>query len=160
MDWILSPIVMVTGGGAFRRQLDYENAGLMSEVSTLTRGDTRQLASSLSFSPMWGCKDVSSLSHVWLFVTPWTVAYEAPLSMRFSKQENWSRLPFPFPGDLPNPGIEPGSPALQVDALPSKTPGKPQGEDSCLQTGNSVFSRHWLSQSSDLGLSSLQNCEK
>ena len=65
------------------------------------------------------------LSRVQLFVTPWTVAYQAPLSMGFSRQEYWSGLPFPSPGDLPNPGIEPGSPALQTDALPSEPPGKP-----------------------------------
>ena len=45
-------------------------------------------------------------------MTPWTVAYQAPLSMGFSRQEYWSGLPFPSPGDLPNPGLEPGSPAL------------------------------------------------
>ena len=59
-----------------------------------------------------------------LFVTPWTVAYEAPPSMGFSRQEYWSGLPFPSPGDLPHPGIEPWSSALQADALPSKPPGK------------------------------------
>ena len=48
-------------------------------------------------------------------VTPWTVACHAPLSMRFFRQEYWNRLPFPSPGDLPNPGIEPGSPAFQAD---------------------------------------------
>ena len=64
-------------------------------------------------------------SRVRLFVTPWTVAYKGPLSMGFSRQEYWSGLPFPSPGDLPNPGIEPGSPALQVDALLSEPPGKP-----------------------------------
>ena len=53
-------------------------------------------------------------------VTPWTVAYEAPPSMGFSRQEYWSGLPFPSPGDLPDPGVEPRSPALQADALPSK----------------------------------------
>ena len=53
---------------------------------------------------------------------PWTVAYQAPPSMGFSRQECWSGLPFPSPGDLPNPGIEPGSPALQADALPSEPP--------------------------------------
>ena len=53
-----------------------------------------------------------SLSHVQLFATPWTVAYHAPLTMGFSRQEYWSGLPFPFPEDLPNPGFEPGSPAL------------------------------------------------
>ena len=52
--------------------------------------------------------------------------YQAPLSMGFSRQEYWSGLPFPFPGDLPDPGIEPGSPALQADALTSEPPGKPR----------------------------------
>ena len=55
------------------------------------------------------------LSHVWLFETPWTVAYQTMLSMEFSRQEHWSGLPFPTPGDLLNPGIEPVSSALQVD---------------------------------------------
>ena len=67
---------------------------------------------------------LKSLSHVRLFATPWTVAYEAPPSMEFSRQEYWSGLPFPSPGDLPNPGIEPGSPTLQADALLSEPPGK------------------------------------
>ena len=57
-------------------------------------------------------------------VTQWTVAYQAPLFMGFSRQENWSGLPFPSPGDLPNPGIETGSPSLQADALPSEPPWK------------------------------------
>ena len=52
-------------------------------------------------------------------MTPWSVAYQAPLSMGFSRQGYWSGLPFPSPGDLPNPEIEPGSPALQADTLPS-----------------------------------------
>ena len=62
-----------------------------------------------------------------LFVTPWTVACQAPLSMsmELSRQEYWSRLPFPFPWDLPNPVIEPGSPVLQADSLPFEPPGKP-----------------------------------
>ena len=67
---------------------------------------------------------VKSLSLVGLFVTPWTVTYQASPSMGFSRQEYWSGLPGPFPGDLPNPGIEPRSPALQIDALPSEPPGK------------------------------------
>ena len=66
------------------------------------------------------------LSHVLLLVTPWTVAYQASLSMGFSRQEYWSGVPFPSPGDLPDPGIEPRSPTLQADALPSEPPGKPQ----------------------------------
>jgi len=65
------------------------------------------------------------LSRVSLFVTLWTVVYQAPLSMAFSRQEYWSELPFPSPGDLPNPGIKPRSPALQADSLPSEPPGKP-----------------------------------
>ena len=69
---------------------------------------------------------VKSLSRVWLFVTPWTVGYQAPPSMGFSRQEHWSGLPFPSPEDLPDSGIEPRSPALQADALISKPPGKPK----------------------------------
>ena len=63
---------------------------------------------------------VKSLSCVRLFATPWTVAYKAPPPMGFSRQEYWSGLPFSSPGDLPNPGIELGSPALHTDALPSE----------------------------------------
>ena len=59
---------------------------------------------------------------VQLFATPLTVACQAPLSMGFSRQEYWSGLPFPSPGDLPDPGLEPGSPALQADSLPSQPP--------------------------------------
>ena len=57
--------------------------------------------------------------------TPWTTAHQAPLSMRFSRQEYWNGLPFPSPGVLPNPGLESRSPALQADSLPSDLPGKP-----------------------------------
>ena len=64
------------------------------------------------------------LSCVQLFVTPWTVAYQAPPSMGFSRQEYWSGLLFPSPGDLPNSGIEPRSPALQAHTLISEPPGK------------------------------------
>ena len=58
-------------------------------------------------------------------MTPWTVAHQAPLSIEVSRQEYWSGLPFPSPADLPNPGIQPRSPALQADSLPSEPPGKP-----------------------------------
>ena len=68
---------------------------------------------------------VKSLSCVQLFATPWNVAHQAPPSMGFSRQEYWSGLPFPSPGDLPDPGIEPRSPALQADALTSEPTGKP-----------------------------------
>ena len=56
---------------------------------------------------------------------PRTISYQAPLSMELSRQEYWSGLPFPSPGDLPDTGIEPRSPALQADTLPSEPPGKP-----------------------------------
>ena len=68
---------------------------------------------------------MKSLSHVQLYATPWAVAYQAPPSMGFSRQEYWRGLPFPSPGDLPNPGIEAWSPALEADALPPEPPGKP-----------------------------------
>ena len=68
--------------------------------------------------------DVKLLSRVRLFGIPWTVAYQAPPSMGFSRQEYWSGLPFPSAGDLPDPGFEPGSPVLQADALPCEQPGK------------------------------------
>ena len=71
------------------------------------------------------------LSHVRLFVTPWTVALQASLSMVFSRQEYWSGFPFPSPGDLPNPGIKPESPTLQADSLPSEPPGKPSSSSCC-----------------------------
>ena len=66
---------------------------------------------------------VKSFSRVQLFETPWTVARQAPLSMGFSRQEYWNGSPFPSPGDFPNPGIDPGSPALQAETLSSEPPG-------------------------------------
>ena len=73
----------------------------------------------------WLWSEVKSLSHVWLFATPWAVAHQATPSTGFSRQEYWSGLPFPSPGDLPDPGIELKSPALQADALPSEPPEQP-----------------------------------
>ena len=72
-----------------------------------------------------GIFEVKSLSRVRLFTTPWTVAHQASPSMGFSRQEYWSGLSFPSPGDLPDPGIELRSPALEADALTSEPPGKP-----------------------------------
>ena len=70
-----------------------------------------------------GCASCSGVSNP---LRPlWTVARQAPLSIEFSRQEHWSELPFTSPGDLPNPGIEATSPALQADSLPSESPGKP-----------------------------------
>ena len=65
------------------------------------------------------------LSRVRLFATPWTEKPGRLQSMGFSRQEYWSGLPFPSPGDLPDLGIEPGSPALEADTLPTEPPGKP-----------------------------------
>ena len=77
-------------------------------------------------SYIWPFSSVQLLSCVRLFVTPWTIACQASLYLGFSRQEYWDGLPFPSPGVFPNPGIEPGSPALQADALPSEPPGKPR----------------------------------
>ena len=74
------------------------------------------------------CRHAQSLSCVQLFVTPWTVARQAPLSMGFSRQEYWGGLPFPTSGDFPDPGIEltsPVAPPSQVDVLPTEPLGKP-----------------------------------
>ena len=90
-------------------------------------GGKEQCWPSLSFHStytIWNWSEVKSFSRGWLFATPWTVAYQAPPSLGFSRQEYWSGLPFPSPGDLPNPEIEPRSPVSQADALPSEPPGK------------------------------------
>ena len=78
---------------------------------------------------------VKSLSRVRLFATPWTVAHQAPPSMGFSKQEYWSGLPFPSPGDLPDPRIKPRSPTFQADTLTSEPPGKPNYLDANCRLG-------------------------
>ena len=67
-----------------------------------------------------------SITTLLMSYTPWTVAHQTSLSMGFSRQEYWSGLSFPSPGDLPDAGIEPKSPALQADALVSEPPGKPK----------------------------------
>ena len=82
-------------------------------------GDDR--SASMCKECKWKCH---SLSRVPLFATPWTVARQAPLSMEFSRQECWSGLTLPSPGNLPDPGIK-CRPALQVNSLPSEPPGKP-----------------------------------
>ena len=93
--------------------------------STNFRWKFRYTVESMDTKPMNKVKvKVKSLSRVQLFATPWTVAYQAPPSMGFSGQEYWSGLPFPSPGDLPDPGIKPWSPAFQADTLTSEPPGK------------------------------------
>ena len=68
---------------------------------------------------------IKTVSHVWLSVVPWTAAHQAPPSMGFSRQEHWSGVPLPSAGELPDPGIQLGSPAPQADSLPTEPPGKP-----------------------------------
>ena len=75
--------------------------------------------------PSYAVAMCQSLSQVRLFVTPWTVAHQAYLSTEFASQAYRSGLPFPTPADVLNPRIEPGSPTLWTDSLPSKLPGKP-----------------------------------
>ena len=95
-----------------------EEPGVVDEGSPLGKDNHTQIQlHSLCLHAQW-------LNRVWLFVTPWTVALQAPLSMEFSQQEYWSGLPFRSPGDLPDPGIEARSPALQVDSFPYEPPGK------------------------------------
>ena len=83
-----------------------------------------------------GDRGVKSLHRVWLFATPWTVAYQAPLSMGFSRQQYWSGLPFPSLGDLLDTGIELGSPTFQAEALLSEPPRKPRRQqETCVCPG-------------------------
>ena len=78
------------------------------------------------------------------FVTLWTAAHQAPLSMRFSRQGYWSGLPFPSPGHLPNPGIEPRSPALQADSLLTELEAKPIHISTCSQMTLLCISENYL----------------
>ena len=83
-------------------------------------------------------KSMCMLTHIQLFVTPGTVASQAPLSM-FSRQEYWGGLPFPPPADLPDPGIKPtspASPALQVGSLPIEPSGKPTPSEESISNAN------------------------
>ena len=89
---------------------------------------------------------MKSLSHVLLFATPWTVTHQAPLSMGFSRQEFWSGLPCLSPGDLSNPGIEPRSPALQVDSLPAEPTQKPHSLSHSATGGLDFNLHHQMSQ--------------
>ena len=91
--------------------IEFKSFLQVTELGTIL---ATEIFKSVGSSLMAGKKvKVKSLSRVQLFATPWTVVYQAPPSMGFSRQEYWSGLPFPSPGGLPNPGIEPRSPALQ-----------------------------------------------
>ena len=95
--------------------------GSDSKVSACNVGDSG-LNPGLGRSPGEG--NSNPLQYSWLEI-PWMVAYQVPLSIGFSRQAYWNGLPFPSPGDLPNPGFKPGSPALQADSLPTEPPGSP-----------------------------------
>ena len=86
---------------------------------------------------------VKLLSHVCLFATQWTIAYQAPPSTRFSRQEYWSGLPFSSPGDLPNLGIEPGSPTLWADTLLSEPRGSQENGNRNIHINNYLESK-WI----------------
>ena len=99
--------------------------------------------------------------------TPWTVAFQNPLSMGFSRQEYLSGLPFPSPGDLPNSGIKPRSPALQADSLSTEPPGKPskclnagkEKEGKCRKNSNGGLPFHLIQgESAQLFLCNAQRC--
>ena len=88
----------------------------------------------------------SAHSHVKLFATPWTVACQAPPPTEFFRKEYWSELPFPLPGNLPDPGIKPislESPALQVDSLPLVPPGKPNYLNTFYKITDKIYMIHW-----------------
>ena len=100
--------------------------------------------SELSWISKYVCV-LSCFSYVWLFATLWAVAHQALLSIKFSRQESWTELPFPSPGDFPDPGIKPMSlisPALQVGSLPGKVvpPGKKWNTLQSINEGSSLFS--------------------
>ena len=113
------------------------------------------------------------LSRVQLFAIPWTIARQAPLSMEFSRQEYWSGLSFPSPGDLPDPRIEPRSPALQAASLQSDPPGKHSVKDVALNSchgsqsnwgkdsaGYNCWEKHnstWFWETFQLRLSTIQS---
>ena len=95
--------------------------------ATISHPTEGKNATTLPWPPLWSlllCVFMSS-SVMFDSATPRTVARQAPLSMGFPRQEYWSGLPFPPPGDLPDPGVKPGSPALEANSLPSEPPGKP-----------------------------------
>ena len=111
------------GGSTLKFILEASIILMSKPEKDTTRKENYRLISLSNIDAEVKWSEVKSFSRVWLFVTPWTVARQAPPPMGFSRQEYRSGLPFPSPGDLPDPGIEPTSPALQVDALTSEPPG-------------------------------------
>ena len=108
-------------------------------------------------SKMGNSAHTQSQSRVWLFATPWTVARETPLSVEFPRQEYWNVLPFPPPGDLPNPGGTPKSPAPPVLAgrfFTTVPPGKPNWEQGPFQSINHLIIFKWLNANAGV-----KNCQ-
>ena len=110
------------GSREFPFQQDVKNKPNAGQISSWGPQATHPVCS-LAFPP--ACMYAQWLSRVWLLATPWTAAHQAPLSMGFSRQEYWSGLPFPPPGDLSDPGLETVSAALQADSLPLSHQGSP-----------------------------------
>ena len=119
------------GGGQVREtELAIQTAPLQRTTTRRNTSSQQHESQEQNFWDKWTKREVDtcvlSCSVVSHSATPWTVARQAPLSMGFSRQEYWSGLPCPPPGALPNPGIEPGAPALQADFLPAEPPEKPK----------------------------------
>ena len=107
---------------AFGQARNFADYGSSNCTNTEYRPYRIDIARKTGYAP----NITGSDSRVRLFATPWAVDHQVPLSMGFPLQEYWSGLPFPPPGDLPYPGIEPMSSALQTYSLPAEPPGKPQ----------------------------------
>ena len=105
--------------------LDHSSVNLLLQLYLTDHFQATQFKTATNNSGSRKVK-VKLLSRVRLFATPWTVAHQASPSMGFSRQENWSGVPLPSPGDLPNSGFEPESPAMQADTTIKGFPGKPK----------------------------------
>ena len=120
-EWLTTQLSLTPGG------LSQTGNSLNIHMRTMQLIAIMQLQFSRPVPIKWTCAHAQSLNHVPLFETPWTVAHQAPLSVALFRQKYWSRLPFPFPGDLPDPGIELESPeylALAGRFFTTEPPGK------------------------------------
>ena len=120
-EWLTTQLSLTPGG------LSQTGNSLNIHMRTMQLIAIMQLQFSRAVPIKWTCVRAQSLNHVPLFETPWTVAHQAPLSVALFRQKYWSRLPFPFPGDLPDPGIELESPeylALAGRFFTTEPPGK------------------------------------
>ena len=126
--WWEKPVLALVGRALLSRAL--------IQLSADEWGCTPSL---IVFCPRWSSCMYVLVTQSCLFATPWTTACQASLSMEFSRQEYWSGLPSPSPGDLPDPGIKPRSLALLADSLPSELPGKPQSVCSSRQYSGFLY---------------------